>query len=462
MSTAGLHHHRGWVRRLVAPMVVALGAATMTAGVLAVPATAASSDACTGGGFRLVNLTTGATVASSPTEGTVSAAALGERFGVRGVYNQFDVRASDFAVLDYAFTGAANEEDMTGGRFTPVWASKVPDHRGATLTSGVEVSLDEEDLVIMRTGSAVSMKIQAKDCAQGGIFQMEPERGDGQTTRIVHTLAQSSEPGMTPFFFDNTNFRERVGQFLGADCTSVVTGPPSQFCVQVNTRTNIGNDVSPAFVARDSAQVAERVDQPQCNTATPVTPSAEHCGSQSIWDVASGGRMGFVTGEDAVEVANPPTDCVEDCQAQNQVRGRLAVLGFPFPVPAGSRLTPATAAGLLPAPPSLPGSPSTGTPAAPSQVRLSAPQVKKAVAGRAGGRATATARWKSVAGAAAYQVRAVRVGARGKAVTSDKLSGSARSRTMVLKRGTYRFKIRALNAAGASSWSTMSNKVRAR
>ncbi|WP_199907514.1 hypothetical protein [Nocardioides terrigena] len=462
MSTAGLHHHRGWVRRLVAPMVVALGAATMTAGVLAVPATAASSDACAGGGFRLVNLTTGATVASSPTEGTVSAAALGERFGVRGLYNQFDVRASDFAVLDYAFTGAANEEDMTGGRFTPVWASKVPDHRGATLSSGVEVSLDEEDLVIMRTGSAVSMKIQAKDCAQGGIFQMEPERGDGQTTRIVHTLAQSSQPGMTPFFFDNTNFRERVGQFLGADCTSVVTGPPSQFCVQVNTRTNIGNDVSSAFVARDSAQVAERVDQPQCNTATPLNPSVEHCGSQSIWDVASGGRMGFVTGEDAVEVANPPTDCVEDCQAQNQVRGRLAVLGFPFPVPAGSRLTPATAAGALPAPPSLPGSTSTGTPPAPSQVRPSTPQVRKAVAGRAGGRATATARWQSVAGAAAYQVRAVRLGARGKAVTSDKLSGSARSRTMVLKRGTYRFKIRALNAAGASSWSTMSNKVRAR
>ena len=50
--------------------------------------------------------------------------------------------------------------------------------------------------------------------------------------------------------------------------------------------------------------------------------------------------MGFVTGEDAVELANPPTDCVQNCQAQNQVRGRLAVLGFPFPAPAGSRLTP--------------------------------------------------------------------------------------------------------------------------
>ena len=449
---------RRWVRRLATPVALAVGLATVTAGVLAQPATAASSDACLGGGFRLVNLTTGATVAADPTEGTVPAAALGARFGVRGVYNQFDVRASDFAVLDYAFTGAANDEDMTGGRFTPVWASKVPDLRGATLSSDVQVSLDQGDLVIMRTGAGVSMKIQAKDCAQGGIFQMEPERGDGQTTRIVHTLAQSSEPGMTPFYFDNTNFRQRVGQFLGDACTDVTTGPPSQFCVQVRTRVNIANDVSPDFVARDSAQVAERVDQPECNTADPLTPSVEHCGSQSIWDVASGGRMGFVTGEDAVEVSNPPTDCVQDCQAQNQVRGRLAVLGFPFPVPTGSRLTPATAAGALPAPAPLPaaGAPSTAA------ARPATPQLRRAVAGRAGGRATATARWRSVAGAVGYQVRAVRVGARDKAVTSARLGSSVRSRTMVLERGTYRFKVRAIHTAGTGRWSTVSNKVRAR
>ena len=41
-----------------------------------------------------------------------------------------------------------------------------------------------------------------------------------------------------------------------------------------------------------------------------------------------------------MEVAPPPTDCTQNCQAQNQVRGRFAVLGFPFPVPTASRLTP--------------------------------------------------------------------------------------------------------------------------
>jgi hypothetical protein len=310
------------------------------------PAEAASSRACAGGGFALVNLTTGATVAEAGEDRvrtTLPAARLGDRFEVKGRYVRFEVRSTDFAVLDQSFTGAQNSLDLTGGHPTPVFASKVPDHRGLTLTSGVAVRLDEEELRLERTGPGLSMKIQAKDCAQGGIFQMEPEREDGAATRVVHTLAESSTPGLTPFYYDNPAFRERGGQYLGSACTSAEAGPPSQFCVRVSPRTNIGNDLSPAFVARDSAQQAERVDEPDCGTVEPVTPAVDHCGGTSVWDVASGGRMGFVTGEDAVEVANPPTECVTDCQAQNQVRGRLAVLGFPFPVPDGSRLTPRAA-----------------------------------------------------------------------------------------------------------------------
>ncbi len=317
---------------------------------LAAPAQAKKGGACDGGGFSIVNTTTNAVVASGEdVERTVTAAALGgATFGVRGRYVSYDVRLSDFAVLDYAFTGAANPKDMTGRRRTPVFASKIPDHRGLSLSSAVSVTLDDEVLELGRTGTGLSMKIQSKDCAQGGIFQMEPERGDGTRTRITHTLAQAGDPALTPFYFDNPNFRARVGQFLGSTCTSVQTGPPSQFCVQVSTRVNIANDFSRDFVARDSAQVADRVAQPGCATAAPVTPAVRHCGGVSVWDVASGGRMGFVTGEDAVEVANPPTECVSDCQAQNRVRGRLAVLGHPFPVPAGSLLTPRSTTAPLP------------------------------------------------------------------------------------------------------------------
>ena len=86
-------------------------------------AMAASSDACDGGNYQVLG-TSGAT----RFRGTVPAPE--GTFRVQGTYNQFDVRASDFAILNYAFTGAPNEEDITGGRFTPVYESKIPDHRG--------------------------------------------------------------------------------------------------------------------------------------------------------------------------------------------------------------------------------------------------------------------------------------------------------------------------------------------
>src|SRR6185295_5304350 len=96
---------------------------------------------------------------------------------------------------------------------------------------------------------------------------------------------------------------------------------------------------------RDSPQVATRVTQGCVNTVpAPRRPggvaSVDHCGGVSVWDVASGGRMGGVFGEDATEVAPPATTCTQNCQAQNQVRGQAVVLGFPSPVPAASRLNP--------------------------------------------------------------------------------------------------------------------------
>jgi hypothetical protein len=276
-------------------------------------ALAASSKGCVGSGFSVV-LPTGQTLAGEQ-RGTVPAAALGDRFSIRGTYVEFDVQTATFGVLDYTLTGAANPLDMTGGRRTPVFASKTPDLGGARLTGDMSLRLREDRIELIREGAGVSMKIQAKDCAQGGIFQMEPEREDGAPTIITHTLADGV------FYFDNPFFRERIGQVLNG--------------VEVSARVNFANDVSPSFVGRDSPQVAEKVSQ----TAT-----------TTVWSVASGGRMGGVLGEDAVEVAPPSTECVEDCQAQNQVRGRFVVLGFPFPVPAASRITDAgTPAGPVPA-----------------------------------------------------------------------------------------------------------------
>jgi hypothetical protein len=298
---------------------------------LATPAQSASSRGCEGGGF---------TALGHGPEFSGSVAAPAGRFRVQGKYTQFDVSPADFAVYDQAFTGAPNELDQTGGHFTPIYASKVPDHRGLVLTSPISVQITGTDILLSRTGPGVSMKLQAKDCANGGIFQMEPQRGDGTRTRIVHTLGEGA------FYYDNANFRARLGQFVGSGCTDPQTGPAGQFCVKVTPRVNIGNDVSRDFAVRDSAQVAQRIPQPACGpdftNDLQLSETKDHCGKMSVWDVASGGRLGMVTGEDATEVANSPTACTHQCQAQNQVRGRLANLGHPFPVPDGSRLAPDT------------------------------------------------------------------------------------------------------------------------
>jgi hypothetical protein len=303
---------------------------------------AASSAGCEGGGFSIVP--PGGTTVSGDVATSIPAASLGASFIVKGRYVEFEVVSSTFGIRDYTFTGAPNPLDMTGGVRTRVFARKTPDHRGLVLTGAVSVESSGADLVISRSGPGLGMKIQAKDCANGGLFQMEPSRSDGTTTDITHVLATAVAPegiNLTVFYFDNPNFRAREGDVVPYKDTTVV----------VPSRINFANDFSPKLVGRDSPQVATRIAQGCVNRiqkrdGTFVT--VDHCGGVSVWRVASGGRMGAVFGEDATEVAPPATNCTQNCQAQNRVRGRSVVLGFPFPVPDTSRLQPRFPAGFQP------------------------------------------------------------------------------------------------------------------
>jgi hypothetical protein len=318
--------------RRAAGAAAALTALAVALVISAGQAGAATSSGCEGGGFVITGLADGSTVRPASPGGdlrtSVAASRLGARFLVQGRYVEFTVVAGTFGVENWTLTGAPNEEDLTGGRRTVVFASKAPDHRGLSLTGALDVELKGTDVVIERSGPGLSMKIQAKDCATGGVFQMEPERADGTTTRITHTLATGS------FYFDNPNFRAREGDVVPFKDTTVTVTP----------RVNFANDLSPDYVGRDSPQVATRLNEPTCSNQIRkrdgTFATVLHCGGVSRWDVASGGRMGQVMGEDAVEVAPPATNCTQNCQAQNQVRGQAVVLGFPFPVPAASRLQP--------------------------------------------------------------------------------------------------------------------------
>jgi len=309
--------------RVAAALAGAIGISALAGLASAGPAAAASSNGCAGNGFSVLGL-------SGKKDVGIPGSKVPAKFLVAGKYVEFTVVASTLGIENYTFTGAASPLDLTGGRRTVVFASKTPDHRGLSLKGELRVKLsDSGDLVLERSGGDLKMKIQAKDCAAGGLFQMEPEREDGTATRITHTLAPDV------FFYDNPNFRAREGDQVPFGDIELTIGP----------RINIGSDVSSKFVGRDSAQVAKRVPQGCVNTVPAPrqpggTAQVDHCGGVSVWDVASGGRMGAVFGEDAVEVSPSATDCVEDCQAQNRVRGKATVLGFPFPVPSANRLQP--------------------------------------------------------------------------------------------------------------------------
>ena len=300
--------------------VLALGAVTVGAST----ASAAKSDFCAGGNFS-IRLASGATLSGAQTT-TIPAAQVGAGFTVQGTNIRFGVRGSDFSVRDYTFIANATPGNMTAGTDVNIFAEKTPDLQGSTLTGNVSVELGGADLTISRAGSAAAIKIQAKDCTQGGIFQMEPSRTDGGKTVVTHRLAASA------FYYDNPNFRARIGTTV-----PFVEKDGSITQLPVTARVNIGSDIAPRFVGRDSTQVATRIAQPGCANAF-----GTQCGGITLWSVDSGGRLGGVMGEDAVEVAPSPTNCTHQCQAQNRIRGRAVVLGFPSPVPANApyRLTP--------------------------------------------------------------------------------------------------------------------------
>jgi hypothetical protein len=298
-------------------------------------ALAASSASCGGGGFSLLGL-------SGDQRTVVGASSVGSTFTVKGRYLEFTVESSTFGIRDWKLTGAPNPRDITGGKPTPVFASKIPDHRGLSLTSDVSVRIDREKLVIERTGFGLSMKIQANDCANGGIFQVEPARADGTATVFTHVLADGV------FYFDNPNVRTLLG--VNLPCSGVLPDGTPVVCeganpdgtVTVTARVNFANDVSSNFVGRDSPQAATRIVTDCTNgIPNPLHPgTVSHCGGVSQWSVASGGRMGQVMGEDATEIAPAAKPCTANCTAQDQVQGKAVVVGFPFPVPAEVRLQP--------------------------------------------------------------------------------------------------------------------------
>ena len=110
----------------------------------------------------------------------------------------------------------------------------------------MRLEISAEGAVLERSGGGQDMKIQSKDCVQGGLFQMEPEPG---------TLERNT---------------------LGDGFRYTVQPPGEERLCFTNGRV-------PVY---DSPELATLVS----NTNKVAT-----------WRVAAGGRIGMVIGEDAIE-----------------------------------------------------------------------------------------------------------------------------------------------------------------
>ncbi|PSL39951.1 hypothetical protein CLV49_3606 [Labedella gwakjiensis] len=221
--------------------------------------------------------------------------AVSGRITVSGRNNRFTIDPATLGVYDYTLTGAPDTQRMVTSP-TVVFASKVPTLTAAQ-RSGVRLSkleVKDDSVVAIFTTSAGKLKIQAKDGAQGGIFQMEPEFAG--PIELVHTL------GSGLFYF--------VNEFTG--------------------KINFGNGVDAVASGANAHQMLLGKDSPQVATKT------FQSGTVTKWIVEPGGRLGGVLGEDAIELSAGATNCTSKCQAQNRINGSLPVPPNPTnPTPIG-------------------------------------------------------------------------------------------------------------------------------
>lgn len=228
-------------------------ALTMLAAVVfaIVVSTPERARAAKGGTCAGYSVSTGGRTFTGDQKRTIPADRVGDMIQVRGTYNTFNIRSRDFAVFHYRHTGARSDRadknlDIPEGG-VEIFQSKVPLH-GKTLTSSLSLEISAEGVVLERSGGGQDMKIQAKDCVQGGLFQMEPEPGTRERNTLGSDFAYTSQP------------------------------PGEQRLCFTNGRV-------PGYDSPELATLASR--------------SADN--KTATWRVAAGGRIGMVIGEDAVE-----------------------------------------------------------------------------------------------------------------------------------------------------------------
>jgi hypothetical protein len=213
-------------------------------------ALAPAAHAAKGGTCAAFSVTVNGTTYSGDQKRTIAAPI--NSIQVRGTYITFNVVPSSFTTLNYAHTGKASpraDKNLPINGRTVIFTRKQPVFSGS-LTGPLSLTLGNESLVLERAGGRQHMKIQAKDCHQGGLFQLEPEPGVPEVNTLGPGFHYTSQPpGQTRLCWTN-------GRFSG-------------------------------------------YDSPELATLASFSPTVAR------WNVQAGGRIGAVFGEDALEGGCP-------------------------------------------------------------------------------------------------------------------------------------------------------------
>jgi hypothetical protein len=256
----------GFASAALLAFIFALASSTAYAGKVCASFTVTLSDGRTFSGNQNVG------VAVSP----------GATAQVRGSFVSYTIQLDTFTVIDYTLNS-----QITGNQPKLIFVRKQPLH-GRTLTGNMTIELNGEQATFQRSGGGVSMKIQSKDCSEGGIFQMEPE----PSVEVEHQL-----------------------------------GPDFAYCVDSTGRVLIVSATSP-FVGRESPELAA--------LTFPAVKSAIVGTQVSRWLIQSGGRMGLVTGEDAVEPLSAPCSASTNATPTPTPNTTPTPGGTPTPTPSAT------------------------------------------------------------------------------------------------------------------------------
>jgi hypothetical protein len=209
------------------PLLSSLALVLMAISLMSVPAHARKT-------CNALSITIGTKVFSGKQTILVPASKVNNQIAhAQGKFADFFVDMNSFTVLNYTLNG------------TKVYDSNIPTVRGR-LNSPLLLTLNNEQLVLQRSGSGVDqyLKVQAKDCDNGGTFQLESGTAGQQTNDLANGINYCLLDSLGgKLFFTN-------GPLLGYD----------------------------------SPQLAKNSNWSSIN---------------STWAVKARGRMGMVTGEDA-------------------------------------------------------------------------------------------------------------------------------------------------------------------